>query len=25
MAEWSQRSKGQRYVNNVMRLVSALQ
>jgi cardiolipin synthase A/B len=25
MAEWSQRSRGERYVNNVMRLVSALQ
>jgi cardiolipin synthase len=25
MAEWSERSKGERYVNNVMRLVSALQ
>jgi cardiolipin synthase len=25
MAEWGQRSRGQRYVNNVMRLVSALQ
>ena len=25
MAEWSQRSRGQRYVENVMRLVSALQ
>ena len=25
MAEWGQRSRGERYVNNVMRLVSALQ
>ena len=25
LAEWRQRSKGQRYVDNVMRLVSALQ